>query len=176
MSRREVTTPSGEAWVVRRLWSPRLQGEHPWSRFRRRARGTGRRAGELADADPGCLDLGDLVAAVVILAVVLLAVFVVVPLLVAVVDLLLILVLTALGLAARVVFRVRPGRGDPHGRGDPPHLAGGRLAGQWRAGRRGGGRAGPRAAAPAGRRRVGPARRLSGPGERSAARCGILPG
>jgi hypothetical protein len=105
MTRRQVTTPSGEAWVVRRLWSPRLQGEHPWSRFRRRARGTGRRAGELADADPGCLDLGDLVAAVVIVAVVLLAVFVVVPLLVAVVDLLLILVLTVLGLAARVVFR-----------------------------------------------------------------------
>jgi len=108
MAKRTVTTPSGEVWQVRRLWAPRLKGERVWSRVRRRTRRVGRRSGELADApDPGCAGdlLDDLAIAAVVVLVVLFVVLVGIPLLVALLDLVVIALLTLLGVVARVVFR-----------------------------------------------------------------------
>lgn len=93
---------------MRRLWAPRLGGERLWSRFRRRTRWARRRTGDLAEvADPGCaLDvLGDLFVAVGIVLVVLFVVFVGLPLLLALLDVLVIVLLTAVGIVARVLFR-----------------------------------------------------------------------
>lgn len=66
-----------------------------------------RRAGDVADADAGCLDvIGEgVVAAIAILLVVLLAIFVVVPLLVAVVDVAIVVLLALLSLVGRVLLR-----------------------------------------------------------------------
>ncbi|HET9770367.1 MAG TPA: hypothetical protein VFS16_05720 [Acidimicrobiia bacterium] len=102
-----VTAPDGRRWVVRRRWLPRLGGETLWGRFSRRLRQTFRRAGDAADADPGCLEvLGEgFVAAIVIIVVVLALVFVFIPLLVAIVDLLFLLALALLGALARILFR-----------------------------------------------------------------------
>lgn len=78
-----------------------------WGRFHRRYRQTVRRTSDVADADPGCLDvLGEGVAvAVVVIVVVAAAIFVGIPLLVAVVDLVIVVLLALLGLVARVVLR-----------------------------------------------------------------------
>jgi hypothetical protein len=92
---------------VRRLWAPRLQGETLWARAWRRVRGTFKRTSDAADVLPdGCEpDLGAIVIFLVLVAVVLLLFFVAIPLLVALIDIVLILLLTVLGIAARVVFR-----------------------------------------------------------------------
>lgn len=98
------TTPS--AWKVKRRWVPRLGADTLWNRFRRRIRKTIRRAGDAADVSDGCLDLGDgIIAGIAIVIVALVAIFVVLPLLVAVVDLAILLILALGGLIARVLFR-----------------------------------------------------------------------
>jgi len=91
---------------VRRLWAPRLQGETLWARFRRRMRGVRRRSDDVGDV-AGCgVDLlDDLLVVAVVVAVGLFLVFFAVPLLVAVLDLVLVALLTVLGLAARVLLR-----------------------------------------------------------------------
>jgi hypothetical protein len=106
---RTVTTPSGETWRVRRLWAPRLQSERVWSRFRRRIRQTFRVGRDVGGdvADPGCVvDFADDIAIVlVVAAAVLLLVFFVIPLVLALLDLLIVVVLSLLGIGARILFR-----------------------------------------------------------------------
>lgn len=92
---------------MRRRWLPRLGRDTVWGRFRRRVRGTMRRTGDAANADPGCApDLGEGigVALLVIVAVTLL-VFVGLPVIVAIVDLVVLLLLLLGGVVARVLFR-----------------------------------------------------------------------
>jgi hypothetical protein len=106
---RRVRTPGGREWVVRRHWLPRLRGETLWARFSRRIRAIGRRlrgANELSAVD-GCASaaVDDFVVVSVVILLLLLAVFVAVPLLIAVVDVLVVLVLSLLGIVGRVVFR-----------------------------------------------------------------------
>jgi len=100
---------SGQNWVVRRRWAPRLGQDTAFGRLRRRMRALRRRArglGEGIDAVPdGCVDVEALVIAVVVVVVVVLAVFFVIPFLVALVDLVVVLLLALLGVMARVVFR-----------------------------------------------------------------------
>lgn len=108
MAKRMVTTPAGEVWRVRRLWAPRLQGEGLWSRFRRRtriARHVGRGVGETAD--PGCaIDaLDELFLVLAIALIVVFVVFVGFPLLFALLDVVVVVLLTVLGVGARVLFR-----------------------------------------------------------------------
>ena len=108
MAKRTEITPSGDLWRVRRLWAPRWRGETFTSRAWGRLRRSGRRTGHMADVpSPGCAaDLVDeLAIAVGVILVVLFVVFVGVPLLLAVIDLLALMLLTALGVVARVVFR-----------------------------------------------------------------------
>jgi hypothetical protein len=105
---RTVTTPQGEVWRVRRLWAPRLRGEHLWSRFRRRNRGARRLGRELGDtAGDGCLpdSLDDLALGAALVLAVLFLLFVGFPFLFALIDVVVILVLTGLGLVTRVLFR-----------------------------------------------------------------------
>lgn len=109
----EVQAPDGRRWVVRRRWLPRWAGEGVWSRFRRRTKGLGRRAGDGLDgADAaGCALEGFEALVVVVFVVVglLLLAFVVVPLLLAVLELLALVLLVLLGAGFRVLFR-RPWR------------------------------------------------------------------
>lgn len=89
-------------------WAPRLGAETLWSRFRRRLRSALHRTSDLSDgldAADGCLAVDDLVVVLGLVVVVLLVVFFVIPLLVALVDILLLLVLAGLGIVGRVVFR-----------------------------------------------------------------------
>jgi hypothetical protein len=100
-------SPSGRRWTVRRRWAPRLRGASPWRRFRRQYRRAFDRVGDVADADPGCLEVfgeGLLVGLAIILGVLFL-VFVAIPLVFAVLDLLVVLLLTAGGIVVRVLFR-----------------------------------------------------------------------
>lgn len=107
MAKRTVTTPAGEPWQVRRLWAPRLQGESLWARLRRRMRVVRRRSEAMDVPDPGCAvdALDELIFVVVLVAVVLFVVLVGFPLLVALLDVLLVALLTVLGVVGRVVFR-----------------------------------------------------------------------
>jgi hypothetical protein len=107
---------------------PRLGDESPWHRFRRRLRQTIEWTKELA---PDTLDLLD-EGIVIGIALVLLALLVVVvgfPVLIAVLDLALLLVLTLLGMLARVLFR-RPWEIEV--RDDDGHRTTWRVVG-WRA-------------------------------------------
>lgn len=79
-----------------------------WARFRRRLRGAFHRTKDLGDgldAAEGCLALDDLIVVAGLVVVVVLAVFFVIPLMVALVDVLLLLVVAGLGIVGRVVFR-----------------------------------------------------------------------
>lgn len=107
---RSVTAPDGRSWTVRRRWAPRLGSDTLWRRFRRRFRQTfrrGRDVADVADVPGGCLpDLGEGFAiAIVVVVVVLLAIFVGFPILVALLDVLLVIVLTIVGIVGRVLFR-----------------------------------------------------------------------
>jgi hypothetical protein len=105
--RATVTTPAGEQWRVRRLWAPRLQGGHLWSRARRSLR-IGRRLAEKAGVDGvgSAVELLDeIVLGLAVVAVIVLMVFLVVPAVLALVDLLVAIVLAALGIVARILFR-----------------------------------------------------------------------
>lgn len=104
---RTVTTPAGDVWRVRRLWAPRLQGESLLARAWRRM-GRARRVGRgIGESDPGCfMDFSDgLVVGLLVIAAVLLLIFFVIPLLAALVDVVILVVLTLLGIVARVLFR-----------------------------------------------------------------------
>lgn len=102
-----VVAPDGREWRVRRRWLPRLGSDSLWARFRRRTRRTRDMAGDLADADPGCLDvLGEgFVFAIGVVAGAIVLIFIVIPLLVALVDVLVLLVLLVLSVLARIVLR-----------------------------------------------------------------------
>ena len=104
---REVQSPDGRRWTVRRRWVPRLGADTVWGRFHRRFRRTFRRTGDVADLDPGCaFDIGEGIAAsFAVLIVILVLLFIVFPLLVAVVDVVVVLLLALAGLAGRIVFR-----------------------------------------------------------------------
>ncbi len=102
-----MNAPDGGRWRVRRRLAPRLGAESLWGRFRRRVARTFRRTGSVVDADPGCLDVfGEgVVVVLTVVVVVLVALFVVLPLLVAVFDLALVLLVAVAGVVARFVFR-----------------------------------------------------------------------
>lgn len=108
MTGRTVATPDGETWRVRRVWAPRLGDESIWARLRRRTRlGRGLLRGVGESGDPGCLvdALDDLILVLVIVIVVAFAFLVGIPLLLALLDLVALVLLTVLGIAARMVFR-----------------------------------------------------------------------
>jgi len=131
-----VVAPDGREWVVRRRWLPRLGGETLWGRFHRRFRQTVRRAGDVADADPGCLEVvGEgIVAAIAIIVFVLVLIFVAVPLLVAIVDIVILLLLALLGVLARVVLR-RPWLVEARANDGTAlewKVVGWRASGEWR--------------------------------------------
>ena len=122
MAGRTVTTPAGERWRVGRVWAPRLGGETLWARLRRRTRigrSLARGAGEAGD--PGCLldAASDAFWVLVIVIVVTVLVLVGVPLVLALVDIVVLAVLTLLGIAARVLFR-RPWVVDARSTAAPP--------------------------------------------------------
>jgi hypothetical protein len=105
---RRVRAADGRTWTVKRRWAPRLGGDSLWGRFRRRIKGVIHHGKAVADVgDAGCiLDLFDeIVIVLVLVGVVLLVVFVAVPLLFALLDLALVLLLTVGGVVGRVVFR-----------------------------------------------------------------------
>jgi hypothetical protein len=102
----QVQGIDGTGWVVRRRWLPRLGDETLWSRFTGRVRSVSRRARDGADPTPDVFDFDDgILVGIAIVVFVLVAVFLIVPLLVALVDLVLLLALGLLGVAARVVLR-----------------------------------------------------------------------
>jgi hypothetical protein len=108
---REVTTPAGERWRVGRLWAPRIGGETVSARARRFRRDHWRRTRDTLDASDALDGVGcvfDLLDAVVWFGVAVLVVILVlflVPLLAGVVELLLLLVLIAGSVVAKVAFR-----------------------------------------------------------------------
>ena len=109
MAGRTVTTPTGARWRVWRVWAPRLGGETLWARLRRRTRlgsSLARGAGEASDY-PGCLleALTDGFWFFVLLLAVGVLVLVGVPLVLALVDVMVLALLTVLGIAVRVLFR-----------------------------------------------------------------------
>ena len=108
MAARTVRAPGGRTWRVRRRWTRR--------RLRWRGR-AGREGWDLLDLTDA-IELGPL-AVIGIIAAVLLAVFFVIPLLVAALELLLLVVLLALGVVAKIVFR-RPWEVDAETVGPPP--------------------------------------------------------
>jgi len=101
---RRVDAPDGRSWTVRRRWVPRLGDESLWNRFRRRTRQAVRWTRELA---PDGLELlGESVAiGIAVFVISLLVIFVGLPVLFALLDLAVVLLLTLLGILARVVFR-----------------------------------------------------------------------
>lgn len=108
MAKRTVTAPSGEVWRVRRLWAPRLKGERLWSRVRRRMRGAREATSDLAELpDSGCVGdlLNDLLIVAGIVVVILFLLLIGFPLLLALLDVVVIALLTGLGIVARVLFR-----------------------------------------------------------------------
>jgi len=107
----ELVDPSGRAWVVRRRWLPRLPGQTLGSRFVRRFRRGVRRTSDF-DGLGNVVDVGsvgDGVAGVVLgilvgIALLLVVVFVL-PLLFALFEVLLLVLLGLIVLGLRVVFR-----------------------------------------------------------------------
>jgi hypothetical protein len=106
-SAQTVQAPDGRTWVVRRRWVPRLGAESIWGRVYRRFRQALRRAGNITEADPGCLEiLGEGIGvAIAVVVVVAFLIFVAIPLVFALLDLVIVLLLALLGILARIVFR-----------------------------------------------------------------------
>jgi len=102
-----VVSPDGSAWVVRRRWLPGTSTDSITTRFGRRFRRVAERSGDGLDVDPGCGEvLGEgIAAAIALIAIVLLLVFVVIPLLVALAEVAILLLLAGAILIARVVLR-----------------------------------------------------------------------
>lgn len=110
---RRIVGPDGRGWVVRRRWAPRLGSETLLGRFRGFALGVLRKRRKLGDHADGIVEWGCLVdelglvigAALLVLAVVLVLLFgVVVPVLLALVDVVGVLLIAGLGLLARVAL------------------------------------------------------------------------
>ena len=101
-----TVSPDGTAWVVRRRWLPGTSTDSITTRFGRRFRRVAERSDGL-DVDPGCGEvLGEgIAAAIALIAIVLLLVFVVIPLLVALAEVAILLLLAGAILVARVVLR-----------------------------------------------------------------------
>src|SRR5688500_4733473 len=99
--RDSVVAPDGRTWRVQRQWVPRLGQETLWGRFHRRFRQTIRKVGDVGD--PGCLEVfGEgLLIGLLILAFVLLGF----PVLTALLDIALLILLAALALLARLLLR-----------------------------------------------------------------------
>ena len=102
-----MAAPDGRVWVVRRRWTPRLSGETAGERFQGRLSVV---AGNLRGGSPlhpwfGIFRYGCLAPVGLVLIVTLVVVFVLAPLVVAIAELLVVLVLGASALVARVVFR-----------------------------------------------------------------------
>lgn len=94
--------------MVRRRWEPRLGEDSLWSRFRKRvAHNTRwvRKNNPIEVLDAGCLDLEGLVLGFAILLLLVVAFLFVVPILIALVDVLVLVIIGALGTLGRVVFR-----------------------------------------------------------------------
>ena len=104
----QVRTPAG-VWHVRRRWAPRhLGAQTVWARFRDRSRKVRRRTSDLGDVgDPGCApDVAEgIVVFLVAIAVIAFLIFIGIPLLIALGELLLIVLLAAGGVVGRVLFR-----------------------------------------------------------------------
>lgn len=96
----------GRRWRVGRQWTPRIGSETVLGRFRRRYRQATKRV-DVADAGHGCLELlGEgLAIAAVALAVLLLLVFGGLPILLALVDVVVVILLGLLGIAGRILLR-----------------------------------------------------------------------
>jgi len=102
-----VVSPDGRNWIVRRRLAPRLGAESLWGRFHKRYRKAVEQTGDVADVDPGCLDVvGEgIVAAIGVIIVVLVLIFIAIPLLVAIVDFVIVIGIALLGIGARIVLR-----------------------------------------------------------------------
>jgi len=96
----------GRRWRVGRQWTPRIGSETVMGRFRRRYREVTRRV-DVADADPGCLEMFEegLVIGLVGIAFVLTFVFIGLPVLLALVDIVIVILLGLLGIAGRMLLR-----------------------------------------------------------------------
>jgi hypothetical protein len=108
IAQQSVTDPNGRAWTIGIRWLPRKPVWLGWG-LRRKKRGD-REWGWLDGLDPlGGLDFGDgpavLLAIVAIAAAVFLLWFFVLPVAILALDLLFLLLLAALSVAARVLFR-----------------------------------------------------------------------
>lgn len=106
----ELIDPSGRVWTVRRRWLPRLPGETLWGRFRRRFR-RGTKAmrnldglGDIVDVPTGD-GFGGIVAGILAVIALLIFVVVVLPLLFALFEVIVLVLVGLLVLAARVLFR-----------------------------------------------------------------------
>lgn len=142
----KVSTLDG-TWVVRRRWAPRILGRAtPMERVRRFLPGERKRRRQEAgkpersvtdnldftpDVSSGCLDVDELILFVLAVVALVLAVMFVVPLLVALGELLIVVVFALLGGVAKVVFR-RPWTVEaisPHGERHDYRIVGWRRSG-----------------------------------------------
>jgi hypothetical protein len=108
MKGRLATAPNGREWLVYREWLHRPPRWRGWWPGRKRDRDAAKRGGSWADGlDPGCMpdELGLLMAIVAIAVVALLLWFLVLPALIFLADLLFLLIVAALAVAGRVLFR-----------------------------------------------------------------------
>lgn len=100
---------SGGVWQVRRRWAPRHIGSQTiWARFWDRTRKVRKRTTDAADLpDPGCApDVAEgVVVFIGLVLLVLFLIFIGIPLLVALGELVLILLLAVAGVIGRVLFR-----------------------------------------------------------------------
>jgi hypothetical protein len=110
----------GRLWRIGRHWTPRLGGDTISGRFARRVRKITRRAEP--DVDPGILEMFDesLAIGLVIVAAGLFLIFIGLPLVLAVVDIVIVLLLTLGGVAGRLFFS-RPWTVEASTRGGPSH-------------------------------------------------------
>lgn len=99
----------GREWTVRRHWAPRIGHETLWGRIVKRFRSPKRRlrdaAGRVDAADGALMGMQDLVALIVILVGAALFVLIGLPLLLAVFDVILLVLLAVLGVLGRVLLR-----------------------------------------------------------------------
>ena len=99
----DVLAPDGRRWTVRRRWVPRMGSERLLSRMRRRTNGIAPRAGDSLDATSGLADLFDhgIFFAIGLVAAALLLALVVVPVLIAVLDIIVVVGAALVGIVAR---------------------------------------------------------------------------
>lgn len=102
-----ILSPDGRQWQVRRRLVPRLGAETVFGRIRRRMKSAANHASNGLDVGNGCMPggLDDLAVLALVLVVLAVAIFVVIPLLAAIVDLLILVVLALFGILARILFR-----------------------------------------------------------------------